>query len=131
MGGNATTAGPWARIALTVVLIATLPVAGLFGMFLFVIWFPVIAIVGLRAIWAKGWVIPSDAVASPRERAALPTGWLWDRGDLVRTALLTAVALAAVATLVSVANPVIRFVVIVAGVVIGGAAALRWVRGDR
>jgi hypothetical protein len=39
--------------------------------------------------------------------------------------------LAAAATLLYVPNPVMRFVVIVAGVVVTAAAALRWVRGDR
>jgi len=128
---SATTVGPWGRIILTVALIATLPVAALFGMFMFVIWFPVIAIVGLRGIWAKGWVIPSHTTASSPGRAALPAGWCWDRGDVIRTALLLAIALAAVATVLYVPNPVVRFVVIVAGVVVGGAGTLRWVRGDR
>jgi hypothetical protein len=128
---SATTVGPWGRITLTVALFATLPVAAMFGMLLFVIWFPVIAIVGLHGIWAKGWVIPHDAATSPKEHAALPAGWLWDRGALIRTALLAAVLLAAAATLLYVPNPVMRFVVIVAGVVVTAAAALRWVRGDR
>jgi hypothetical protein len=44
---------------------------------------------------------------------------------------LAAFASAAVATLLYVSNPVVRFVVIVAAVVVGGMAALRWVRGDR
>ena len=128
---SATTLGPSGRIALTVALLATLPVTGMFGMFMYVIWFPVIAIVGLRGIWAKGWVIPgastSAGVPAPKPREA----WAWDRGEIVRNVFLAAVALAAVATLLYVPSPVVRFVVIVAAVVVGGAAALRWVRGDR
>jgi hypothetical protein len=46
--------GPWGGISLMVALVATLPAAGLFGMFMYAIWFPVILIVGLRGIWAKG-----------------------------------------------------------------------------
>jgi hypothetical protein len=129
--GSATTLGPWGRIGLTAALLATLPVAGLFGMFMYVIWFPVIAIVGLGGIWAKGWVIPgastpADVPASaPRETSS------WDRVEILRAALVTAVVLAGVATLLYMPNPVMRFAVIVSGVVVGGAAALRWVRGDR
>jgi len=128
---SATTVGPWGRIFLTAGLFATLLVAAMFGMFMFVIWFPVIAIVGLRGIWAKGWVIRREAATSSTERAALPAGWLWDPADLIRSALFLAVALAAVATVLYVPNAVVRFVVIVASVVVGGAATLRWVRGDR
>jgi hypothetical protein len=61
----------------------------------------------------------------PRER------WSWDRGEIARNVFLAAFALAAVATLLYVPSPVVRFVVIVAAVVVGGMAALRWVRGDR
>jgi hypothetical protein len=116
---------------MTAALLATLPAAGAFGMFLYVIWFPVIAIVGLRGIWARGWVVPG---AAPRgrdlaERSEVGVGW--DRGEILRSALLAAILLAAVATLLSVPSPVIRFVVIVAGVVAGGGACLRWIRGDR
>jgi hypothetical protein len=129
--GTATTLGPWGRIVLTLVLLATLPVAGMFGMFMCVIWFPVIAVVGLRGIWAKGWVVPG-AASSPRPPAPGPReAWVWDRGEIVRNVFLAAVALAAVATLLYVPSPVVRFVVIVAAVVVGGAAPLRWVRGDR
>ena len=56
--------GPWGRISLMVALVATLPAAGLFGMFMYVIWFPVILIAGLRGIWAKGWVVPGAPTSS-------------------------------------------------------------------
>ena len=128
--GTATTLGPWGRTVLTIVLLATLPVAGGFGMFMYVIWFPVIAVVGLRGIWAKGWVVPG--ASSPRALApGRREGWVWDRDEIVRNVFLAAFASAAVATLLYVSNPVVRFVVIVAAVVVGGMAALRWVRGDR
>jgi hypothetical protein len=128
--GSATTLGPWGRIVLTVVLLATLPVAGMFGMFMYVMWFPVIAVVGLRGIWAKGWVVPAES--SPRTPASDPREpWVWDRAEIVRNVFFAVFALAAVATLLYVPNPVVRFVVIVAAVVVGGAAAVRWVRGDR
>jgi hypothetical protein len=135
---SATTLGPWGRIILTVALFATLPLAGMFGMFLYVIWFPVIAVAGVRGIWARGWVIPGPHLSS-RAPAATPRAEAseakertpWDRGELVRTALVATVALAAVATLLYVPNPVVRFVVVVASVVTGGAACLRWIRGDR
>ena len=129
--GTATTLSPWGRIVLTIALLATLPLAGVFGMFMYVIWFPVIAVVGLRGIWAKGWVVPG-AASAPRAQASDPREeWVWDRGEILRNLFLAAVALAAVATLLYVPSPVVRFVVIVAAVVVGGAAALRWVRGDR
>jgi hypothetical protein len=129
--GTATTLGPWGRIVLTIVLLATLPLASMFGMFMYVIWFPVIAVVGLRGIWAKGWVVPG-AASSPRAPASQPReAWVWDRREILRDVFLAAFALAAVATLLYVPSPVVRFVVIVAAVVVGGAAALRWVRGDR
>ncbi len=128
--GSATTLGPWGRIVLTIVLVATLPLAGMFGMFMYVIWFPVTAVVGLRSIWAKGWVVPR-AASSPRALAPGPReGWVWDRGEITRNVFLAAFAFAAVATLLYVPNPVVRFVVILAAVVVGGAAAVRWVRGD-
>jgi hypothetical protein len=121
--------GPWGRIVITVALLATLPVAGMFGMFIYVIWFPVIAVVGLRGIWAKGWVVPG--ASSPRAPASGPReAWVWDRGEIVRNVFFAVFALVAVATLRYVPNPIVRFVVIVAAVV-GGAAAVRWVRGDR
>jgi len=128
---SATTLGPWGRIGLTAALLLTLPVAGMFGMFMYVIWFPVIAIVGLRGIWAKGWVIPSASMPASVPASAPREAWSWDRGEILRTALVAAFVLAGVATLLYVPSPVVRFVVIVAGVVVGGAACLRWVRGDR
>jgi hypothetical protein len=128
--GTTTTLGPWGRIVLTIVLFATLALAGVFGMFMYVIWFPVIAVVGLRGIWARGWVVPG--ASSPRAPASgLREAWVWDRGEIVLNVFFAAFALAAVATLLYVRDPVVRFVVIVAGVVVGGAAAVRWVRGDR
>ena len=128
--GTTTTLGPWGRIVLTIVLFATLALAGVFGMFMYVIWFPVIAVVGLRGIWARGWVVPG--ASSPRAPASgSREAWIWDGGEIVRNMFFAAFALAAVATLLYVPNPVVRFVVIVAGVVVGGAAAVRWVRGDR
>ena len=128
---TATTLGPWGRIVLTIVLLATLPLAGMFGMFMYVIWFPVAAVVGLRGIWARGWVVPW-AASSPRTPAPRPReAWVWDRGEIVRSVFLAALAFAGVATLLYVPNPVVRFVVVVAAVVVGGATALRWLRGDR
>jgi hypothetical protein len=116
---------------LTVALVATLPAAAVFGMFMYVIWFPVIAIVGLRGIWAKGWVVPGARTPGTAVVPPSPDGWLWDRGEIVRNALLAASLLAGVATLLYVQSAVVRFVVIVTGVVAGATACLRWVRGDR
>jgi hypothetical protein len=120
--GTATTLGPWGRIVLTIALLATLPLAGVFGMFMYVIWFPVIAVVGLRGIWAKGWVVPG-AASAPRAQASDPReAWVWDRGEILRNLFRDAPVRP---------EPGRCFVVIVAAVVVGGAAALRWVRGDR
>lgn len=66
---STTTLGPWGRIGLTVGLFLTLPLAFSFGMFLYLIWFPVVAIVGVRGIWAKGWVVPGEAEAPVRPAA--------------------------------------------------------------
>lgn len=128
---SATTLGPWGRIGMTVALLATLPAAGAFGMFMYVIWFPAIAIVALRGIWARGWVVPAAAPREPDVEERSVAGTSWDRAEIVRNALVAAILLAAIATLFYVPNPVIRFVVIVAGVVTGGASCLRWIRGDR
>ena len=128
---TATTFGPWGRIGMTAALLATLPAAGAFGMFLYVIWFPVIAIVGMRGIWARGWVVPGASPRSPDASCPSDAEASWDRGEIVKSASVAAVLVAAIATLLSVPNPVVRFVVIVAGVVAGGSALLRWIRGDR
>jgi hypothetical protein len=100
-------------------------------MVMYVIWFPVIAIAGLRGMWAKGWVVPGARTSGARIVAPSRDGWLRARGEIVRNASIAATLLAGVATLLYVQSPVVRFVVIVTGVVAGATVPLRWARGDR
>ena len=57
---SATTFGPVGRVVATMLLFATLLPAVTSGGFMYLIAFPIAAAVILRAIWAKGWVVPDE-----------------------------------------------------------------------
>ena len=62
---SATTFGPTGRLVATAIFLCSLPFALTFGMFLYVLMFPVLAVVILGGIWAKGWVVPDEALERP------------------------------------------------------------------
>ncbi len=62
---SATTFGPVGRVIATMLLFATLLPAISYGGFIYVITFPVAAAVVLRAVWAKGWVVPDEPDLPP------------------------------------------------------------------
>ena len=62
---SATTFGPVGRVIATVLLLATLLPAITFGGFMCLIAFPIAAAVVLRAVWAKGWVVPDEPDMPP------------------------------------------------------------------
>jgi hypothetical protein len=62
---SATTFGPAGRVVASVLLFATLPAAWSFGMVLYVVLFPVVAVTVLASIWAKGWVVPDEPHLPP------------------------------------------------------------------
>jgi hypothetical protein len=62
---SATTFGPTGRVVATAILLATLLPAISYGNIVFVLTFPVAAAVVLKAIWAKGWVVPDEPELPP------------------------------------------------------------------
>ncbi len=65
---SATTLGPVGRVIATILFLLSIPFAMSFGMMLYLVTFPVLAVVVLGGIWAKGWVVPDE----PPERPPLP-----------------------------------------------------------
>jgi hypothetical protein len=63
---STTTLGPAGRIVTSALVVATLPLALAFGMFLYVVLFPVVATIALGAIWARGWIVPDEPVLPPQ-----------------------------------------------------------------
>jgi hypothetical protein len=125
---SATTFGPAGRVIATVV--AALCVLGAAGgsplTLIFVL--PVGGMV-LRAIWMKGWVVPGVEAAPPP--SAPVSSWLWDRSEFVRTLMLAAVTLTGIGLLMYSPDPVVRFVVIATGVVVGCFTVSRKIGGSR
>jgi len=84
---SATTFGPTGRIVASGMLFLTLPLAWSFGLILYVVLFPVVAVTVLASIWAKGWVVPDEPDLpplpdAPRHDAAPPpplttAQWVW------------------------------------------------------
>ena len=62
---STTTFGPAGRIVATTLIVLTLPLSLGFGMFLYALWFPLMAGALLSAIWAKGWVVPDEPELPP------------------------------------------------------------------
>jgi hypothetical protein len=62
---SATTFGPTGRVAATVILLSTLLPAISYANIVYVLTFPVAAAVVLKAIWAKGWVVPDEPDLPP------------------------------------------------------------------
>jgi hypothetical protein len=62
---SATTFGPVGRVIATMLLFATLLPAIASGGFIYLITFPIAAAVVLRAVWAKGWVVPDEPDLPP------------------------------------------------------------------
>jgi hypothetical protein len=62
---SATTFGPVGRLTATALFLCSLPLALSFGMFLYIVMFPVVATVVLGGICAKGWVVPDEAPERP------------------------------------------------------------------
>ena len=62
---SATTFGPTGRVVATVIMVSTLLPAISYGNIVFVLTFPVAAAVVLKAIWAKGWVVPDEPELPP------------------------------------------------------------------
>jgi hypothetical protein len=73
------------------------------------------------------------ACSAVGERREPPTpaakGWAWDRREAIRTAIVGATVLIGVGLLMSVDDAVVRFVVIVTGVIAGAVWMLRAVGG--
>ncbi len=123
---TATTLGPWGRIGLTVALFGTLPFAASIGMFLYLLWFPVIAVVALRGIWARGWMVPEAQRRDGDRPAPVPmSAWLWDRSEFLRTLALAAFLTVVIGVLLVMENPVLRFV----AVCVALAGCILWILG--
>jgi hypothetical protein len=107
-------------------LFATLPFAASVGMLLYLLWFPVIAVVVLRGIWAKGWVIPDDQRHDLDPPTPAPMSkWLWDRSEFLRTLALGAFLCLDIGILLLAPNNALRFVAVCAAL---GACVL-WILG--
>jgi hypothetical protein len=123
---SATTLGPRGRIGLTVALFATVPFAASVGMFLYLLWFPVIAVVVLRGVWAKGWMVPDDGPRDVDRPAPAPMStWLWDRSEFLHTLALAAFLSVDIGALLWSQNNAVRFAAVCAGL----AACVLWIYG--
>jgi hypothetical protein len=69
---SATTFGPIGRVVATMLLVATLLPAITSGGFMYLITFPIVAVVVLNAVWAKGWVVPDEPDLPPLPVAEMP-----------------------------------------------------------
>jgi hypothetical protein len=128
---SATTFGPAGRIGVT--LVATLwllssairtPVTVIFVL-------PLVVLV-IRNVWRPGWVIPPDQLAAVVIPVQAPMReWLWDRADVVSSALLALASLVGMAILLYVENPIAKFVVVATAIVTGVLWVYRKVAGDR
>ena len=126
---SATTFGPTGRVVATTLMVLWV-IGSVMGSLLTLIFVVPVVILILRAVWQPGWVIPegTDAVTPPREPIAT---WLWDRSEVVRTIGLAVLAFVGVGLLLYEESPVVRFVVIVSGVVLAGAWLFRKIGGSR
>jgi hypothetical protein len=123
---TATTLGPRGRIGLTAALFATVPFAASVGMFLYLLWFPVIAVVVLRGIWAKGWMVPDDRRRDHDPPTPAPmSAWLWDRSEFLHTLALAAFLGVVLGALFWSRSDVVRFTAVCAGI----AACVLWILG--
>jgi len=126
---SATTLGPVGRVLLTVVV--TLWALGSITMNPIMAIFVVpVTLVVLSGVWHRGWVVPAAPSASDASRPPpAAKGWAWDRREAIRTAIVGATVLIGVGLLMSVDDAVVRFVVIVTGVIAGAVWMLRAVGG--
>ncbi|HTG48067.1 MAG TPA: hypothetical protein VK646_10475 [Actinomycetota bacterium] len=85
---SATTFGPAGRIALTVLVVLTLPMALLSNMFVYAAAFPIVAATTLGSIWARGWVVPDEPDLPPLPAAGRgEPDAPWTAGRVAREAL--------------------------------------------
>ena len=86
-----------------------------------------IAVVVLKGVWAKGWVVPQEP-RSGRRRDALPDGhpssWLEDIADIKQTIWLTLAGLVVMGSIMY-GPPVVKFAAIATAVVAGCVAFFR------
>lgn len=64
---SATTFGPAGRIVATVLLFLSVPLSWSFGVVMYLLVFPLVAIPVLGSIWARGWVVPGEPELPPIE----------------------------------------------------------------
>jgi hypothetical protein len=115
---SATTFGPAGRVVATVILLSTLLPAISYGNIVYVLTFPVAAAVVLKAIWAKGWVVPDEPDLPPlpvteatppplthEEQARRIIRWTLGLGALLLFAYGPVPAKAAVLALAAIALP--------------------------
>jgi hypothetical protein len=126
---SATTLGPAGRLALTAVTVLWGLGAAIGSPITLIFVLPVLLVV-LHAIWQRGWVVPGGAGAATPPAEPMAT-WLWDRSEFVQTVALAVLAFVGVGVFLSSGNPIVRFVVIVTGVVFAGAWMFRKVGGSR
>lgn len=117
-----TTFGPIGRVAWTIVVASFLLSAVTRSPFLMLFELPA-AIIVLRGVWARGWVVPAAPPADAwhtRLRDAIPTEptatWLGDRDDLTQTLWLILAGLAVMGTIMY-GPPIAKFIAIVVAVV--------------
>ena len=129
-----TTLGPVSRVALTIIIVSWLLSVAVGNPLTLVFVAPLMAVI-LRGVWMKGWVVPSDQAAETTSSDHVPEGplssWLWEREELVSTVAGALLALVLVGVVMTVDNPIAKFVAIVAGVVTAGFLAFRKIEGRR
>ena len=123
---SVTTFGPVGRIGWTCV-VALFVLSSATGSPLLLLFELPIAVVVLRGVWAKGWVVPQDS-QSGRRRHALPDGhpssWLEDIADIKQTIWLTLAGLVVMGSIMY-GPPVVKFAAIATAIVAGCVAFFR------
>ena len=128
---SATTFGPAGRVVVTV-LAALWLLSSAFNTPITVIFVLPLSMLIVRNVWRPGWVIPPHLQAPIDTPTQEPLrAWLWDRSDFVSSLLLAIASAVGVGILLSVQNPIPRFVVMVTAVVTVACWIYRKVAGDR
>jgi hypothetical protein len=125
-----TTFGPIGRVAWTCVVVSFLASALTRSPFMLLFELPA-AVIVIRALWSRGWVVPSDAADATRLRDAIPaepaSSWPLDLADIKQTVWLTVAGLLVMGTIMY-GPPVAKFIAIVAGI---AGSCVAFVRGRR
>jgi hypothetical protein len=114
---SSTTMGPVGRIVVTVVAISWVLSAATQSPITLIFVVPLVGLI-VREVWRRGWVIPPDRAATPPATPHEPvSAWLWDRSEFLRSVVLAIISLLGVGILLYAHDDIVRFIVVVTGLV--------------